>query len=325
VKRREFIAGLGAAAWPVATRAQRAEMPTIVYLDVGSPSGRTADNIAAIRRGLLDFGFVEGQNVVIEYRWAENRPEQLPGMVANLVRRQVAVIMAISTQAVLAAKVATTTVPIVFLVGADPIKFGIVTSMNRPGANVTGISTLTNSLEAKKLEVLSQLLPKNSLVAMLINPLNPNAEPDTKDAEAAARQLGLRLTAFQARYESEIETAYTALSSQGAAAVLVASDTLFNNAEDQLAGLALQYRLPAIYSPLRTARIGGLMSYGGNTDDTYRVVGAYAGRILKGEKPENLPVQQATTIEFVINLKTAKALGLTVPETMLAAANEVIE
>jgi putative tryptophan/tyrosine transport system substrate-binding protein len=208
MRRREFIAGLGGAvAWPLATRAQRAEMPTIVYLDVESPSGRTADNIAAIRRGLLDLGFVEGQNVVIEYRWAENHPDRLPGMVANLVRRQVAVIMAISTQAVLAAKVATTTIPIVFLVGADPIKFGIVASMNRPGANVTGISTLTNSLEAKKLEVLSRLLSKDSLVAMLINPLNPNAEPDTNDAEAAARQLGLRLAVFQARHESEIETA----------------------------------------------------------------------------------------------------------------------
>ncbi len=194
MRRRQFIAGLvGAAAWPLAVRAQRAEMPTIVYLDVGSPSGRTADNIAAIRRGLLDLGFVEGQNVVIEYHWAENHPDRLPGMVANLVRRQVAVIMAISTQAVLAAKVATTIIPIVFLVGADPIKFGIVASMNRPGTNVTGISTLTNSLEAKKLEVLSQLLAKDFLVAMLINPLNPNAEPDTKEAVAAARQLGLRL------------------------------------------------------------------------------------------------------------------------------------
>jgi putative tryptophan/tyrosine transport system substrate-binding protein len=324
MNRREFIAGLGSAvAWPLVARAQHVSV--IGYLDVGSPEVDRRSEVASMRGGLMETGYVEGRNLTIEYRWAENHDDRLPGLAAELVRRQVAVIVTSSTPAALAAKSATKTIPVVFFIGADPVKFGLVARMNRPGENLTGISNLTNDLEAKKLQFLSELVPKGALIAMLVNPANPNAEFDTADAQAATQRLGTKLLILRARVQSDIEGSFATLVQHHAAALLVSSDALFNGAGDQLIALAARHRVPAIYSPQRFTHRGGLMSYGAGGWDPYKELGIYAGRILNGEKPADLPVQQATKIQLVINLKTATALGLTLPPSILLRADEVIE
>jgi putative ABC transport system substrate-binding protein len=323
MRRREFIAGLGsAAAWPLAARAQ--SIPVVGYLDPGSPQTRR-EQISDFLRGLSEGGFVEGQNVVIERRWAEGQYDRLPKLAADLVRRRVAVIVAATTPGALAAKGATTTIPIVFGLGADPVKLGLVASLNRPGANVTGASSLTNDLTAKNLGLLIKLVPSGALVAMLVNPTNPNAEIDTEAAQAAARTLGVRMLMLNASTEDEIEAAFATLARHGATALLVGSDASFAaGARGQLVTLATRHKVPTIYDRSDFTVAGGLMSYGA-VDLIYREAGIYAGRVLKGAKPADLPIKQPTRFELVINLKAAKAIGLTIPETLLATADEVIQ
>jgi putative tryptophan/tyrosine transport system substrate-binding protein len=324
MKRREFITGLvGAAASPVVARAQQAAMPVIVVINGGSADA-SSRNVAGFRKGLGAAGYIEGQNATIEYHWLEGQYDRLPALTLELVHRQVDVIIAETTPAALAAKTATTTIPIVFIIGADPVKFGLVASLNRPGGNVTGISVVTNALGAKNLELLHELV-QVAVIAMLVNPANQNAGPDTIDAQAAARVLGLRLLVLNASDQSGIEASFATLVQQRAGALLVGSDLFFVSARDQLVALAARHRIPAIYDRREFTAVGGLMSYGPNIPDSMRQVGVYTGRILKGEKPADLPVQQPIRLELVINLKTAKALGLDVPEVRLATANEVIE
>jgi putative tryptophan/tyrosine transport system substrate-binding protein len=328
IGRRAFIAGLGSvAAWPVVAHAQQAAMvPVIGYLDAGLFEARR-EPFAALRRGLSEMGFVEDRNLAIEYRWAENHNDRLPGLAAELVRRRVAAIVTYSTPAALAAKAATTTIPVIFYIGSDPVKFGLVASLNRPGGNVTGVSTLSNSLELKKLEFMKELLPKASTIAMFINPGNPNGASDADSVRAAARRLGVDVLVLDVSASQEIDTAFTALVQKRAAGLIVASDALFTDATDQLVALAARHQVPAIYDKSTFPSAGGLMSYGvpASGGEAFHLVGAYAGRILKGERPANLPVQQVTKLELVINTQTAKALGLTVPETLLATADEVIQ
>jgi putative ABC transport system substrate-binding protein len=323
VRRREFIAGFaGAAAWPRAARAQR--MPVIGYLGSESLEWQR-DLIAAFHRGLAETGYVEGRNVAIEYRWAESRNDRLPALAAELVRRQVAVIMTDSTPAALAAKAATQTIPIVFGVGSNPVEIGLVASLNRPGGNLTGVSQLNVDIAAKRLEMLHELVPAATQVAVLINPTNPSGEGLLKEAQVAARVLGVRLSVLNVSSESEIDGAFTTLVGQRADALLVTGDNLFITHRDRIIALAARHAVPAIYQWREFAAAGGLMSYGSSNTDGYRQQGVYTGRILKGEKPADLPVQQATRFEMVLNLKTAKALGLTVPTSTLLRADEVIE
>jgi putative tryptophan/tyrosine transport system substrate-binding protein len=325
MRRREFIAGLGsAAAWPVVARAQQPKMPMIAFLNGGSADA-SSRNVAAFRRGLGAAGYIEGQNVTVEYHWLEGQYGRLPALTRELVHRGVDVIIAETTPAALAAKTATTTIPIVFDIGADPVKFGLVQSFNRPGGNVTGVSVVTNALGAKNLELLHELVPHVVVIAMLVNPANQNAWPDAVDAQAAARKLGLRLLVLNATDQSSIEASFATLVQQQVGALLVSSDLFFVSATNQLVALAARHRVPAIYDRREFTAVGGLMSYGPNIPDSMRQVGVYTGRILKGEKPADLPVQQPTRLELVINLKTAKALGLTIPETLLATADEVIQ
>jgi putative ABC transport system substrate-binding protein len=325
MRRREFIAGLGStAAWLRAARAQQPTMPVIEFVH-GASSDASANFAAAFRKGLGETGYVEGQNVTIQYHWLAGQYDRLPMLMADLVRRQVAVIAASPTPAALAAKTATTTTPVVFTIGADPVKLGLVASMNRPGANVTGISLVTNALGAKNLQLLRELVPQATVIAMLVNPANQNAEPDAKDAQAASRLLGLSLLVLNASDRSGIEAAFATLVQQRAGALLVASDAFFSSAIEQLVALAARHRVPAIYDRREFTAAGGLMSYGPNLIDGVRQAGVYAGRILKGEKPGDLPVQQPTRFEMVLNLKTAKALGIQVPETLLVTADEVIQ
>jgi putative ABC transport system substrate-binding protein len=326
VRRRVFITLLGGAAatWPLAARAQPT-MPVIGFLGVGSPESDVF-RAAAVRQGLIETGYVEGRNVAFEYRWAEDQYERLPALAAELVRREVAVIVAIggNTSAV-AAKAATGTIPIVFALGTDPIRSGLVASLNRPGGNITGVSFLTNTLVAKQFEVLHETVPKTALIGLLVNPTNANVERDTKNALAAAELVGQKLAVVQARTASELETAFVTLVQQRAGALVVGADPFFVNRRDTLIELVARQKLPAIYPIREFAAAGGLMSYGTNITEAHRIAGIYAGRILKGEKPADLPVQQSTKVELVVNLKTAKALGLTVPPTLLARADEVIE
>jgi putative tryptophan/tyrosine transport system substrate-binding protein len=325
VKRREFIAGLGsAAAWPVVVRAQRVT-PSVIGLLSGNSSNSLSPYLPAFRKGLSEVGFKEGDNISFEYRWADDRYDQLPALAADLVRRQVAVIVAVSTPAALAAKAATASIPIVFFIGGDPVKFGLVASFNRPGSNVTGARDIINDLGPKNLELLHHIVPSAAVIAMLINPANQNAEPDAKLVEDAARVLGVRLLVLRAGDRSGIDGAFAALSRERAGALLVGSDSFFPTASDQIVALAARQRMPTIYDRREFAMTGGLMSYGPNVFDSIRQVGVYAGRVLKGERPGDLPVVQSTKFELVINLKTAKALGLTVPETLLATADEVIQ
>jgi putative tryptophan/tyrosine transport system substrate-binding protein len=327
MRRREFIAALGgtAVAWPLAARAQKPALPVIGYLSAGSSSpGDPA--AAAFHRGLRELGYIEGRNVEIVYRWAEIRYDRLPALAADLVRGRVAVIVAIGgSVTALAAKSATATIPIVFAFGADPVELGLVSSLNSPGGNVTGGFFLTRPLTPKRFQLLHEMVPAATSIGFLVNPTTPGVDADLRQAEIAARTLGARLVIVNARTPSEIEAAFAVLVEQRVDAFLAAGDLLFAAQGNQLAALAARHSVPAIYINRGIVDAGGLMSYGANAFDAFRLAGTYAGRILNGERPADLPVQQATRIEFVLNLKTAKSLGLTVPNTLLVAADEVIE
>jgi putative ABC transport system substrate-binding protein len=326
MQRREFITLIGgAAAWPSAACAQQPRMPVVGFLGNGS-SKSDAFVVAATRQGLKDAGYVEGQNVTFEYRWAEDQPERLPALATELVRLEVAVIVTVGgTTSAVAAKSATATIPIVFLTGADPIKLGFVASFNRPGGNLTGVSFLVNALVAKQFEVLHETVPKTALIGYLVNPTYANVEADTRNALAAAELVGQKLLVVQAHTDSELEAAFVTLIQQRVGALVVGADPFFTNRRDKLVELATRQKLPAIYPLSEFVVAGGLMSYGTSITDALRLVGLYAGRILRGEKPADLPVQQSTKVELIVNLKTAKALGLTVPPQIVARADEVIE
>ena len=319
----QVIAGT-AAAWPLAARAQPLAMPVIGYLDVGSPDG-SAPFVAAFRKGLAHTGQVEGKNVAIEYRWADGHNDRLPELAMDLVRQKVTVIVTPgSTAAALAAKATTTTIPIIFAIGADPIAAGLVPSLNRPGGNVTGVATLNAEVGPKRLELLHQIVPAAGIVALLINPTNPViSEPLSRDAQVAARTLGIRLHVLRASNDGEIEAAFAALHGLQVGGLVIGSDQFFNSRSAQLAALALRHSLPAIYQYREFTGAGGLISYGASLTDAFQLAGVYTGRILNGEKPADLPVQQSTKVELTVNLKTAKALGLTIPPSLLVAADEV--
>ena len=324
--RREFLVGLGATvAWPLVARAQQKAMPVIGYLGAGSP-GPWAPLVAAVQQGLRDTGYIAGQNLAIEYRWAEDRYDRLPALAADLVGRKVDLIVAIGGPAsALAAKNATATIPIVFSSVGDPVAEGLVASLARPGGNVTGFSNLATELAPKRLELLSELVPQARVIALLVNPHNTAHEGVARDVQEAARTKGVQLPILKAATESEIDAAFASLVQLHAGALLIGSDPFFFARREQLLALESRHAVPAIYWRREFAASGGLISYGPSFPAMYRQAGIYAGRILKGAKPADLPVQQPATFELVINLKTAQALGLTIPQSLLARADEVIE
>ena len=326
MKRREFIALLGGAgvAWPLAASAQQPAVPVIGFLNSRSRSS-LPHLLPAFREGLKETGFVEGENLNIEFRWADGQYDKLPAMAAELVQRRVAVMAVASTIATMAAKQATQTIPIVFFQGGDPIKLGFVSSLHRPGGNITGASFLTDELVQKRFEVLHELLPKAAVIGLLVNPSFSTTEEAATNAHAAAAAFGIKVVLAEAVAERDFESAFAALVQQGAQALLVAPDPYFNSQATTLVALAARHALPAIYQLREYVAAGGLMSYGTNLSDVWRLGGTYVGRILKGERAADLPVQQSTRVELVINFATAKALGIDVPPTLLARADEVIK
>jgi putative ABC transport system substrate-binding protein len=327
MRRREFIAGLGSAAvWQLAARAQQQAVPVIGFLSSQSAELDYKNVTVPFLQSLKETGFIEGQNVAVEYRYAENQYDRLSALAADLVRRRVAVIVANETPAALAAKAATATIPIIFTTGGDPVALGLVASLSRPGANLTGTAVLTGELAPKRLQLLRELIPDAAVFGVLVDPAFPPTQSIIIDLQAAARTLGLQLVIANARTDSDLETAFTSFSQKRVDAVLVGTTSNFyNRRTEQLAALAARHALPAMFPYREFALAGGLMSYGSSVVSSYHLVGSYTGRILKGEKPADLPVQQITKIDLVINLKTAKALGLTIPETVLATADEVIQ
>ena len=328
MRRRDLIKGIAglAVAWPLAARAQQAAMPVVGLLGATTAQGYGAQ-LAAFRQGLSEAGFVEGRDVAIEYRWADNQYDRLPELAADLVSRNVAVIATVGgNAAALAAKAATTTIPVVFHGGLDPVKAGFVASLSRPGGNLTGVVTLNEEIGRKRLELIREAVPAATTLGLLLNPTNKVvAEPLYKDVQAGARELGLQLRVLNASTESDFERVFASLKQMQLGALVIISDPFFISKSEQLAALTIRYAVPAIF-PYRTfTDAGGLMSYGGSYTDSYRLSGVYTGRILKGEKPANLPVQQATKVELVINQKTAKALGISVPQALISRADEVIE
>ena len=325
MKRRTFIAGLGGAvAWPVLGRAQQ-PVPVIGFL--GSASAALfSGQLQAFRQGLGVVGYVEGRNIMIEYRWAEGRYDRLPELATDLVRRNIAAIVTSGgAPPALAAKAATSTIPIVFVTGGDPVETGIVASLRRPGANVTGVTSLNIEIGQKRLQLVRELMPAATVVAALVNPSSPTAEVQSKDMQSAARQLGLKIHILQASSEQDLTAVFAQLNQLQASALVISTDAFFISESAKLAELAALHGVPTIFQFRDYAAAGGLMSYGGSFAETYRLAGIYAGRVLKGETPANLPVQQVTKVELIINLKTAKTLGLTMPPSLLARADEVIE
>lgn len=326
MKRREFISLLGgaAAAWPIAARAQQPAMPVIGFLSSASPS-HYQHLVAAFHSGLKEAGYVEGQNVAIEYRWAESQHDQLPGLVADLTRRQVTVIVAATTPAALAAEAGGTTIPMIFVTAGDPVRLGLVASLNRPGRNITGVTELNSELVSKRFGLLHDLIPKATTIALLVNPTDPRTKTQTRDMQEAAHALGLQLHVLNASTEGEINAAFANLVQLQAGALIIGTGEVFNRRPEQLVGLAATYGLPVIYQSREFVVVGGLVSYGASRSDAFRQAGVYTGRVLKGEKPADLPVAQPTKFELIFNLKTAKALGLTIPSGVLAIADEVVE
>ena len=326
MRRREFITLVGGAVtWPLAARAQQQGLLVVGYLDLGSAQS-TVPLVAAFRKGLDETGYVEGRNVAIEYRWADNQGERLLALAADLVRRNAAVIATpTSTLAAIAAKAATSKIPIVFGIGTDPVETGLVESLSHPGANLTGVTRLSHEAATKRLGLLHAMVPSATSIAVLSNPASPTYEADTKELQTAAPLLGLRLMLLNANSAREIEAIFAGLSQQGAGGLFVSSDNFFLSRRVQITTLAARYVVPAIYPSRDWAEVGGLMTYGASNADSIRQVGVYTGRILKGARPADLPVMQAVTFEFIINLSTARALGLTVPSDLLARADEVIE
>jgi putative ABC transport system substrate-binding protein len=328
--RRKFFTLLGgtAAAWPIAALAQQPAVPVIGYLSTGSPTSMSgARNLAALRQGLGEIGYIEGRNLSIEFRWANDQFDRLPGLAADLVRRRVGVLFATgSGNAILAAKSATTTIPIVFSTAGDPVEAGYVASLNRPGGNITGATSLTQEIGSKQIQLLHEVVPSAAVIALLVNPANPViAVPSSREMQAAAARLGLKLPIVQASAAPELDAAFASLPKVGAGALVISADGLFGRRIEQLATLTVRHAVPAIAQAPEFAAAGGLISYGGSQAESYRIAGTYVGRILKGEKPADLPVQQSTKLAMAVNLKTAKALGLTVPLDLQVAADEVIE
>jgi putative ABC transport system substrate-binding protein len=326
VKRREFITFIGSSVgWPFAARAQQPAMPIIGFLHVAFP-GPYSQQLLAFRQGLKQSGYIEGQNITVEYRWANNENDRLPELATDLVRRHAAVIVAVGgPPSALAAKAATSTIPIVLLFGADPVALGLVDSLNKPGGNVTGVTFITTELIAKRLELLHEVIPQATMVGYLGDPRSPSHEGMLRDALAAADILGRKLVVVEVRSDRDFESAFVTFVQQQASALVVAPSQLFDSNRDQLLALAARHKMPAIYQAREYVVDGGFMSYGASYGDTFRVAGLYVGQILKGEKPANLPFQQTSKLELVINLKTAKALGVGVPLSLMIRADEMVE